>query len=315
MKMDRRAILISALTSFVVTTGLFYADSARQAREGEQWAMRVARQVGEQAQAFLLSSRTEGEDLSIQGVVRNLTQGTDPRVIRVSSIGTQRSPDPRSLEFKKVLRPDGSGVVVSVLLPEVGVLGTHSRLEQDLALGGFWLLLTLSLYSILRRRESQARPAALDPQSIAQTQSTLREIGLRFKSTFDSAREIAVAASRSHHSVKNLRQSMHVRMDRAREAQAIVAEGSLAMTRLEKEWQSLSSEERLVLFRDASLAWDATRKSLRDLEMQLEPWAAEVDLAFTSFEGVQRAAAAMDGQLPQAKSALIEQARLLKKLG
>ncbi len=349
MRIDR-TILKRALIAAATFTALVYgADSLRQGSSDHDWAFRLAHQVLSQAEAFLLAERSEGRAASLDSVVRNLTQGLDPRVIHVMKIRGPYTSLPSVVSedqseglyvLSKVLSTDGEGVKIQVQIPATGFLGTRSLFFRDLSVLLFFAFMSAFAYLAQIEWERQRGvlapveeigPAAVreEPLFSASTSASekpvtrqrelLKQVGVRFKATFDLARQIAVASAKTHSHVADLRDGLHIEIDRLRESQALSAESQQFIDHIEAialnlviEGKSTLGEQLHPLIRQLRQSVRSSQLTLRDLELQLEPWATDADLAFHTFAEAEAAAKGMDEQLPAVKAAMIEHAKLLQ---
>ena len=356
MKIDRSILRLALIAAATFTALVYGADSLRQGSSDHDWASRLAHQVLSQAEAFLLAERSEGRAASLDPVVRNLTQGLDPRVIHVSKIRGPYTALPSVVsetrseglyELSKILSTDGMGVKIQVQIPPTGFLGTRSLFFRDLSVLFFFAFMTAFAYLAKaewdRRHGIAPAPTALtsdgaaepqfavyggvasvtsgvDERTVARQRELLKQVGIRFKSTFDLARSIAVASAKTHQHVTVLRDGVHIEIDRLRESQALSAESQQFIDHLEVislnlviEGKSQLAEQLHPLIRQLRQSVRASQLTLRDLELQLEPWATDADLAFHTFTEVENAAKGMDDQLPAVKAAMIELAKLLQR--
>lgn len=346
MSLNRIALKYALIAGAAATVLLYVADSWRQGSSDHDWASRLAHQVLSQAEAFLLTARSESVDGKVpplDPVIRNLTQGVDPRVVKVQKVrGTYTSlPSIVSggsdglYELTKILSQEGEGIRVTIQIPKTGFLGTRNLFFRDLAVLFFFVLFSAAAYAVcIEVRQAKQREVAA-PAPVAQVSDEwisrqrvlLKNVGMRFKATFDHARKLAVAAASAQHNVKQLRSGLHLEIDRLRESQALSVEGLQIIDKIEavalnlmiesgKEQPDTETIARLgeqlhPLIRQVRQTTAASQMTLRDLELQVEPWVTDADLASHAFKDVENAAKDMDAELPAAKATLIEQAKLL----
>jgi hypothetical protein len=343
MKVDLRNLLVALLLGALGTALLSAWDSARQRRADEEWALRLARQVGEQAQAFHLSARLDGANAPLAWVVKNLAQGVDPRLIRVTTLRTRSTHQEARgsfVEHRRVLESSGDGIRVQVSPPRTLLLGSRNKLQQDLTSIFVFLFFSGAFHLLLRRRRTSVTPtfssesraslppvtdhepglaipvaAAADIEGLARSRFLLREVGLRFKDTFEQARRIAAAATRSHRKVDSLRTGLHQSLNRLHFSARKIEVALARVTELERSSGAGLGPEKARVLAPVQEALRETAREVREVQRAVEPWCNDADEAYHAFAELGVAAGAMDEQLPRARDLLVEQARILQRLG
>jgi hypothetical protein len=314
-------------------TGLIYLyDSQRSARHQTDELLRWARQIAAQAEGLALNAREHEESDPIGWAVGYLTQGAEPRVMKVTKYASIQLAQPREsfqfdrkarvFDFVKILTPeDGTGVRIQ-LFPEVlGFLGAKSRVSNDLAIAAVFLACFFFFFTSTGRyfgfrlvSPASEKASDLKPRIrewVGEAKQVLTQLGLHVRELTREAQNLAVAAAKSRSAMSGLRDSVHggirdVHAGRQslRQMQALLAQAESADASPEIQ-RFFSQMRELVKSADAAV---------KDIELQLEPWSTDADEAFHSYDDVFRASESMTSHIRKATETMIGQARLMQSL-
>ncbi len=240
------AIFISALVATGLTAGLYAFSLRHQRAAQEEFALRWARQVASQAEGMFLSARQRGEKDALGWAIGFLSQGIEPRIMRISKFKTdsfllpeEHRIDERNqmIEFGKVIdSQEGSGIRVQLELQSVGFLGFKNRLLGDLSAVGVFLAIFYLVFPVLRAKKADARIegigagaeprfASTSPEIRSNTRDRLKEmkdalktLGLSIRDLVREAQNLAVSASKSRKATGALRDRVHQGINGTRDA-------------------------------------------------------------------------------------------------
>lgn len=162
-----------------ITAGVNHLDRLRAEKYEKIAALRWARQITSQAESVAMNARAKGERNPLRAAVDYLTQGVEPRIIRVTQFDSLPSDGSGDLELFKLDRAAGvfdyskvmehanrSGIRVQLDVGYSGFLGSHSKLGNDLSLAGFlgavWLLV-ISVFPGLAGKTPRVKAEAIAP--------------------------------------------------------------------------------------------------------------------------------------------------------
>ncbi len=317
-------------------------------RDGILWG----RQIATQAESLMLSMRQAGDKNPLESAVRALSIGQEPRVMRVTtaqeSLGqaTEISSFDRSsgvLEYLKVFSPEtGQGIRVKLQLGFTGFLGSTTRVGSDVAIvvyfaiiGAFFQLLALAL------ARKAGTPSVSRPTDDRELRARVREWAENFKGALTQmgahirdlvkvAHDMAVVSARSRAQVEELRGKLHAGIREIRDARGAAKSSEQEATQAEVAVLNLVLEAARAGEAGARAAEGAQElhrlvQSFRKLnqeafgrlgavEIAIEPWATDADLACLAFEGMAQATGAIDGPIRKTTEALLGQAKLIQGL-
>ena len=156
---------IGVLAALVWTGVVLLFTTVRTTQWREENALRISRQVATQAEGLMLSSRMKGEKDPLAWTILQLSQGVEPRVIRISrtdpeelgsrsehwSLSDDRA---RLMYMKRIGSDEKSGVVqIEVDAPAPGFLGAFSKPASDLLVVVFFAVHLLIGYLAWRTRQ------------------------------------------------------------------------------------------------------------------------------------------------------------------
>ena len=157
---------IGVLAALVWTALVLLFTTVRATNWREENALRLSRQVATQAEGLMLSSRMKGEKDPLAWTILQLSQGVEPRVIRISrtdpeELGSRSenwslSDDhTRLMYIKKIGSDEKSGaVLIEVDAPAPGFLGAFSKPASDLLVVVFFSVHLLIGYLAWRARQA-----------------------------------------------------------------------------------------------------------------------------------------------------------------
>jgi hypothetical protein len=236
--------LIALWTGLVVAYSTLRTETWR-----EENALKIGRQIATQAEGLLLSARLRGEKDPLGWTILQMSQGVEPRVIRVSRAdpevlgsrlefwGFAEKGD--ELEYlKRIGTDEKAGVVrVSILAPPLGFLGAFSRPMSDLLVLLFFAgHLTVAYlawktrfqireveHEVIREviREVPAEPAPEKPKAAigisteslkvwsAEATANLRDLGQSLRGLLNVTRDVSLTSAAARESVVTLNRRLH----------------------------------------------------------------------------------------------------------
>ena len=133
-----------------VTTGIYLVDAEQWNLYQSRSALNWARQISAQAEGMAFSARQKGEADPIGWAVNFLTQGNEPRIMKVKKViladdeadENSQISSPKTFTYTKLFTAeDKTGIRVEIALDYVGFLGAKTRIANDL------LVLAVFLFS------------------------------------------------------------------------------------------------------------------------------------------------------------------------
>jgi len=317
----RWKIAICFALSLLMTAVAVKFDCGRAEEYREQEALRWARQIAAQAEGMVFSGKAKGERDPIAWAVGFLSQGVEPRVAQITkyrpssskntSEGMSFNDHDRVYEYTRSLSPEtGAGIKIRIVAGYAGFLGTQGQFSSDMAIFAFFaLIFAISSLAVIRVRPVRivsvrapsaeprvtptpdpAPPAAPDATFVAAigewtagSKTALTELGVSVRDLLKQAAAMSAASAKARDAVTVLRDRMHAELKTAREAQRD------------------DSQEQIAKF-------------LREMEIRIEPWTTDADIAALALEDNAAATAAMDRLIDSAKFCLIDQARRIKSI-
>ena len=336
-----RILLVTGLS--LVATNWFYRWETAYALTGAaESAVSLARQVASQAEGLAFAARERGESDPLRWAAGFLSQGADPRVVRVTKTelpsgapneGTQIDLEQGALELTRLTLPEQQiGLKVHVRLEVPGFLGAHAKWSSDLrfifvalALAGFLFFL---LYRIFGPWDGSVDFRGLAMVWVRDAKGLLIQLGLHVREMVREAQNIAVAAAKSRDAVGALRQRLHgeiCEIDGVRKAHKSLVQasthGEVLALNLVLETQQLGeqgkrlgkmAEELHRYFQTVRHLGQKGESAAACLQLVLEPVVTDADMAFHAFEDVFRNTQGMDGHIRGAREAMIAQAKLIQ---
>lgn len=328
----------------MATAGSYYFDRERSLSFENEASLRWARQVTTQLESMSLTAREKGEEDPLGFAVDFLTQGIDPRLLRVTKLPPESpqslNPETYSLDrasgifdYSKVLTPeDRAGVRIQFdagaagFIP--GFLGTRSPFAQDALLATlFSMVFSLGYLSTRPRRSAGTRPSKILDEAFplqliqgapdigdwhASSKTSLTTLGTRVRDLLKHAQGVTGAARQSREHAKALRTRIHGGIKDLHSSRRDLKKA----VKLATQGAALAQDPTLsALLADIRAACERGDQAVVTLEQSLEPWSTDADLALESFDGVTQASKEMAAQIQGAKECLVEQAKLLQELG
>lgn len=331
--------------ALLVTVGAYALDSQRagvqQTMAGLQWA----RQVATQAEGMVLKAREQGERDPIAWAVNYLAQGVEPRVVLVSRVRAQAA-EGESLEtesysldraighfdYTRIFnQEDGAGIRIQLSLGYVGFLGARSELASDfLTVSLLSLLFAIAFFRTGRYFgfDDTRHVRALVGQWVSGAKAQLTRHGSHVREMVRQSQRLAVSSGRSRTLVGDLREKIHAGLTELHDSRDFYKEGERIATRAETlalnmaiEANRLGGDARRIavmateLHRSLQALHAVNRKGqalVQSLEIKVEPWATDADLAFHAFDDVKHATELLGQHIRSTTESLLDQARLIQ---
>src|SRR5688572_15947745 len=161
-------IVMFALISGGITSGVVLSDLDLRRQAMEEKALQWARQIATQAEGMVFEARKRREMNPIGWAVNLLSQGVEPRVMKVSSYQTEEIKDLESFEldskegifeYRRIFFPEErSGVRIQIRTGRPAFLAVSGNLSADFALlllFGMAYLGLVALEYVVRNLKSQ----------------------------------------------------------------------------------------------------------------------------------------------------------------
>jgi hypothetical protein len=333
----------SIAAALAVTTAAYLVDIQRQHVHDTAAGLKWARQVASQAEGMLFTARSRGEQDPLGWVIDYLSQGAEPRAIRVSKV-EELSGQPETysldrstqiLDYVRILSPEnGTGIRVKLQMPYTGFLGARTAVWNDFAAVAFFgVTLALILGATRRghRRGSDVRMRKLVVAWLKEAKTLLTQLGINIRELVREAQNLAVAAGKSRNAMSELRNRIHGQMreihetrESLKEATRTAVQAEVATLNLVLEASRMGEHGK----RMAGLAEELHKhvqklrkvnggceEMMGKVEVQMEPWATDADIAYHSYDDVFRATQGMDGHIKNTTASILDQARMIQSLG
>jgi hypothetical protein len=365
-------LLTGALIAAVGTASLLAAWRAGVSSSDEASALRWARQVAAQAEGLAFAGRTRGEDDPVGQAVSALSQGVEPRAVRVWKATGLASQDRETYQFHeaegvfeyvRLITPEkGLGVRVRVQMDRRGVFGLPVGAASDFAVFLVFAFLWAAVHHVLasvpisRRlvvRETKDKsdseryeslvdgyllPAGAELARLERLRSqqlemreALSKTGTTVRDLLRSTRELLAGALKAQGSVESARTRIHRDLKELSDARKSAIE--LTRSMIDSELASLHTlveatrregrDPSQILSFAAQVHESAVRvralnekiqRSLLRLEIDMEPFATDADVAFQSLESSVSGAKVLDEQIRATAESLVRQATVLRKI-
>lgn len=367
-------LLTGALTAAVGTATLLAVWRAAVSSSDETGALRWARQVAAQAEGLAFAGRARGDSDPVGHAVSALSQGVEPRAVRVWKVSGIASHDRESFrfhaddgifEYVRLLSPEtGVGVRVRVQLERRGVFGLSAGVASDAAIFVLFALLWVGSHHGLARvpvfrrltvREKTAGrshdpgryeslvddyllPAGAELARLERLRSqqlemreALSRTGTTVRDLLRSTRELLSGALKARGSVDVARTRIHRDLHELSDARKTAIE--LTRATIDSELVSLhtlveatrreTKDPAQVLTLAAQVHEAALRvrvlnekvqRSLLRLEIDMEPFVTDADVAFQSLETSVEGARKFDEEIRATAESLVRQATVLKRI-
>ncbi|MBY0471819.1 hypothetical protein K2X30_11690 [bacterium] len=303
------------------------ALDARQRGEGDSlnWAAKLLNQGTEPR--LLRVSRMQGDSDDL--IVKTNARNEGYRINGVTNV----------FEFQKMIFPEDSrkngGIRILIQLDYLGFLGTRSKFSNDLAAFLLFALCWTALYFAYRRwaygrkrGDSYVRQIVLD--WVGKARIVLTALGGHIRNMVKEAQSLTVAAAKSRQSLGDLRERIHGGIRDIREGRQALKENERTATHAEvialnlaveaartgEEGRYLLSmaEELHRMIQKLKKLNEKCEATIAKIEVQLEPWSTDADMAFHSYDDVFRAAQVMDGHIRRTTESILHQAQHIHSL-
>ena len=341
----RLQVFLCAAVAGGLTAAVYLADASRldttQTEESLQWARKTISQV----EALTLSARDLNEHDPLGWALGHLSQGTEPRAIRIfktddrapGQSGEKFSYDKATgtFSYTKPFPPEGDTVLhIEYSRGFRGFLNTSTNLGNDFAIACVFVALFLLLAGSTRSLGTPRGAAALRIEVAdwaSNAKSLLKDLGGSIKAVVEGAQSIANFSSKAFDALRSLRNRIHGGLRTAHDARRALQKNAETAKRLETLALSLITESRrLGVTEGSTLATLAreihgasvavgeqarqTSTFIEKLEVELEPWSVDADVAYHAFDGIADAVAGMNEGIRGAKSSVIENVRRINDL-
>lgn len=343
--MKKRALQLTlCLLIAAAATGVAYwQDSEHARRTQSEIGLRWARQVASQAESMAYRGQELREKDPLQWASNLLTQGTEPRVVRVArfraetnSLAESWELDEKSgtFELSKVIFPESSaGVRVWIELGKTGFLGMPSRLAGDLLAALCFTLVFMAAFlptsrwtGIPDQKQLQLRVR----RWIQGAKTQLISLSSHVRELVRSAQRLAVSSHKSHQHVADLRDRIHSELTdlreearRAQTHQELAARASTIALNAVIEANRLGAPGHRIAVMVQELHKSIQRlgeseghhrERFEALERRIEPWATDADLAFHCFDEVKDSSRKMREHIQGTTGSITRQVAQLSEL-
>ncbi|MCM2323621.1 MAG: hypothetical protein NDJ90_10215 [Oligoflexia bacterium] len=340
-------IAVSLLVAAGLLLGVFHLDRRRAQGHETVTALRWARQITSQAETMALSARSRGEKDSLKWAVDYLTQGVEPRIIRVNRFASLPADGSGDLEVFRLDRSRGvfdysrvidhanrSGIRVLLDVGFSGFLGARSRLANDLSLAAFFAAAALLLHFLVvplfaRKSDEQALAPVQDahtsePPPIElsgwrhDARAALAALGTSVRDLIRDAQAIARTARGTLAATESLRGRIHGGLNDLHASRKLLKNAAQLATQLEAlvsapETPGTRAQLQAIAVQ-LQQACQGGDQAVRALEILVEPWALDADQLVQAQQGSIAASRDMATRIGSTKEHLIQQVELLKKL-
>lgn len=335
-------MVVTACLSLGAASAFYQWETAHAWDEAAEISWVLARQVASQAEGLAFAARERGESDPLRWAANFLSQGADPRVVRVWKIQIPSGSTPESTRIDRVLGtfeltrltlPEQLiGLKVSVHCDAPGFLGARSKISGDLRFLGVALalagLLFYLMFRVLGPWNGEVDFRGLASGWVRDAKGLLLQLGLHVRDMVREAQNIAVAASKSRTAVTALRDRLHgeVReIEGVRKAHKSLGQAStqgevLALNLVLETQQLGESGKRLGAMAEELHRYFQTVRHLSQkgenavlsLQQALDPVVTDADEAFHALEEVFKNAQGMDGHIRGTRESIIAQAKLIQ---
>ncbi len=346
MEFSQRIHIAACLGTALLITGLtFGVDSFRSNNQRLGTSLTLARQVATQVESLALNARERSQRDPVGWAVGILTQGTQPHPLNIRRVQTDFNAqvtdrhhfDRESgvLEYSRVITPeDATGVLVTVEAGYLGFLGTRSRVANDLWLISFFGLLFGVFFVLSRARGTQKKTQKETDirEKVAQWIPRFKEVltlfGHQIRDLVNETKELENSAKHSHSTIATLRKRVHAELATIHESRRILQQTQKITTQLEKmaldnllknedAQENPSHNMANQLHRTAQALRKISEKNatvLQRVEVELEPWAMDADVAYHAYKDVSRTTTDLNIKMRKAAETLLDQAKLMQAL-
>jgi len=335
---------ISAGCAAAVTAILFVVDLVRLSSQDTEDNLRLSRQIVSQIESLNQTFTEQNKSDPLSFAVKTMAEGTEPRIIRISKSEQRKMNQPSEsymadrkegvFEYAKVFSPDKDVVIhVEIHRGYRGFLGSRSRFSSDaLAFfvfsGIFSILYLLVLVSEKPRDSSQIKTRVV--QWTTSARDLLLQLGGQIKSTVTHAQALINAANKSFEAIQGLRLRVHSRLKTLHDSRKSLNELKRLSMEIESLGLRITAETRKPQI-DARLMSELTRdfnktigafrttrdvvfKEMEQIEVDLEPWSVDLDMAFHAFDSIVDVTAKLNQDIRETKTHVMKQAKTIQDL-
>ena len=343
LKLFTRSLLVFALSAGV-TLALYRLDLSRGQSLKSEEALALARQISSEAEGLSFYAREHGEKDPIGFALGFLNQSPDQKAFHLSKLSgetTAQNPTASQADFEnhffeytKIFTiEDGSGIKIKVPLESPGFLGSRTKLGNDLALAGafgfFALIFGFAPFAWRNRRGSTRLRDSLKNWS-KDSKELLVYLGKNIREMIRQAQAIAASAARSRENVSQLRAKIHAGVHDVHLARQWTQDSEKGIENIEKNLKALILQARALgaagipmldylvsIQHEAKQVKKLTQQTdaqVKKLQVSIEPWSTDADLAFHAYKDIFDATHAMSDRIKLTTKTLLEQAKMIQHL-
>jgi hypothetical protein len=340
MQLGLCAVLATAVTAVTAALDL-QRSGVQQTQAGLAWA----RQVASQAEGMSLRARENGERDPIDWAVNYLSQGVEPRLVRISPAHVldssaqntesyQLSRERGIFDYTRIFSPeDGTGVHIQLTMGYLGFFGARSALANDFLVALFFGLCFAIAFLRTGRYfgfDDARYLRLLVSQWVSGAKAQLTRHGAHIREMVRQSQRLAAGAGRSRGLVEGLRSRIHEGLTELHGSREFYREGENIAARAEQlalniaiEANRLGGDARRIadmaseLHRRIQALHGVNRKGqalVQSLERRIEPWTTDADLAYHAFDEVRDATQLLGQHIRSTTESLLGQARLIQGL-
>ncbi len=365
-------LLVGAVIAVLLSALVMALWRSAVARNDATGSLKWARQIAAQAEGMAFSARARGDADPIGQAVAALSQGGEPRAMRVWKVTGLSSSERESFslhqgegvfEYVKLLTlENGTGVRVRIQVERRGIFGLPAGGASDLATFILFGLFWIPAHTLLGRLRSfqgswtdRASRETSDPEGyeglvedyllpageelarlerLRTTEDEMRDALVRtggsVRDLLRSTKALLAGSSRSKSAVSLINSRIHADLrelsDSRRAAVELsrsaidtelaslhtLVEGTRRETRDPAQVLALSAQVHEAALRVRALN-EKVQRALSRIEVEMEPFATDSDLALVALSDALEGASRLDEQIRSTAESLVRQARILKK--
>lgn len=362
-------IFISLMFAASVTAGAFWWDGVRSEVHETNAALRWARQIVTQAEGMSLAARERGEKDPLGFAVDYLSQGAEPRMVRMTRVTPETAPDKSEVyqlnrmagvfDYTRLFEhTDGDGIHLQIEVGFSGFLGTRTKINSDLALaiffiGSFFVLLstvTLIFRALSGKTTEEAalekelasptleeslaaarsRATAASEEDAKETRlrisvlgwakeskTSLTTLGTNIRDLIRQAQVMSAASKGSRETTGALRDKLHAGLTEVHSARGSLKDTLALVEEAEAIFHNPMTEESAEQLHSLILrmqeAFQAGERAVHQLEVSIEPWTTDADMAYAAHDGVTQATVEMAAQIQKTKEQMVSHVKLLQE--
>jgi hypothetical protein len=307
--------------------------------------LRLARQIATQAEGMVFKAREEGQRDPVNWAVSYLSQGVEPRLVRVSRVQvSDSSAQPTEtfslngeaglFDYVRILTPEnGAGVHIQIIQNYMGFLGAQTALASDFLVFAYFFLLFALVFLRTGRYfgfDDAKRVRTLVSRWVSGAKAQLMLHGTHVREMVRESQRLAVCSGKARNHVSDLRNHIHSGITELHESRDFYKNGETIASRAETlalnmaiEANRLGGDARRIadmateLHRRLQALHAVNRKGqalIQRIERRIEPWATDADLAFHAFDDVKDATLLLGKHIRSTTETLVNQAKLIQGL-